>query len=195
MKRNININEFYKLAAAVQRHNHYGYIPGDYMTDDIIYYGARLGVELKRDESGKIHVTYGRSADLDATETYERAVEALTTSRKRNPTPRYIRRERKEAEKSAAWHNVERYRPITPWFCATKSALAEEARNLRNLKAAAGETRRDKAQNTLYWTHVTADRDVARRGELEARMNYPEQVERNLLGQLIDNPYNPDLPF
>lgn len=181
----IDWKEAFRLTADIIRYNHGGAVVANGNTaDNLIYRAAQMGVTVcKYEHSVEIMTRYGEPEALAY------AHDILTASKKRNPTPRSIRHERKADWKKAEWYNIDRY---NGWMKAAETEIGAEARNIRYLRK--GETAK-RIENTVYVAQLIADYEKERKNELQARMNYPAQVTRNLCGESCKNRYQLELPF
>lgn len=181
----IDWKEAFRLTVDIIRYNRYGGVVANGNTaENLIYRAAQMGVTVRKYEhSVEIMTRYGEPEALSY------AYDILTASKKRNPTPRSIRAERKTDRKKAEWYNVERY---DGWMKSAETEIGAEARNIRRLRK--GETAK-RVKNTVYIAQLIADYDGERKNELQARLNYPEQITRNLRGEPCENRYQEKLPF
>lgn len=181
----IDWKEVFRLATDIIRYNHGGAVVANGNTaNNLVYRAAQMGVTVKKYEhSVEIMARYGEP------ETLSHAYDILTASKKRNPTPRSIRAERKADEKKAEWYNIDRY---YGWMKSTETEISAEARNIRYLRK--DETAK-RIENTVYAAQLIADYNQERKNELQARLNYPEQITRNLCGEPCENRYQQELPF
>lgn len=181
----IDWKEAFRLTADIIRYNHGGAVVANGNTaENLIYRAAQMGVTVKKYEhSVEIMTRYGEPEHLSY------AYDILTASKKRNPTPRSIRAERKAEREKAEWYNVERY---DGHMKSTETEISAEARNIRYLRKS--ETAK-RIKNTVCAAQIIANYDRERKNELQARLNYPEQITRDLRGELYENRYQEELPF
>lgn len=181
--RAINWKEAFQLTADIIRYNHYGATVANGNTaENLIHRAAQMGVTVRKYEhSVEIMTRYGEPECLSY------AYDILTASKKRNPTPRNIRHERKADREKAQWYNIDRHHQWT----SNESVIGAEARNIRDL-------RKKNITNIKYevlTAKLISDYDSKRGYELEARLNYPEQVTLDLCGRNYNNRYQKKLPF
>lgn len=180
----IDWKEAFRLTADIIRYNHGGAVAANGNTaENLIYRAAQMGVTVRKYEhSVEIMTRYGEPEALAY------AYDILTASKKRNPTPRNIRHERKAGCKKAEWYNIGRY---NGWMKSAEAVIGAEARNIRRLRK--GEIAK-RIENAICAAQLIADYEGQRKHELQARLNYPEQITRDLCGRDYNNRYQQELP-
>lgn len=155
----------------------------DCFSRDIVNQAKKLGFTVEYSAySGKLFPAYryGESDELEKAFNY-------VTKAKRNYRALAQRRERKQEKERAYFYNVNHHQAYSKVPFLKGSFLLKCASALRNLRAA------DKAcdyPEMVYWAEALTSAWKERAHELQARMNYPEQVRYDLMGNDISG-----LPF
>ncbi len=188
----IDWKEAFRLTADIIRYNHGGAVVANGNTaENLIYRAAQMGVTVRKYErSVEIMTRYGEPECLAC------AYDILTASKKRHPVSRAARRERKEAEYNAKRYNIRRYNKPNAIPGTEETFIQRQARLTRYLKETVTTPRkRCPMQELIYWTDAVTRANEERENEMNARMNYPAQVMRDLTGYLTRNRYEEELPF
>lgn len=183
----IDWKEAFRLTADIIRYNHYGATVANGNTaDNLIFRAKKMGVTVRKYEhSVEIMTRYGEPKALSY------AYDILTASKKAHPTPHHIRAERKRDKNTAEYYNVRRYHNENG-IRYNETKINAQARHLRNIRRA---VKRGNVADIITWTDIMSNSNVARIAELEARLNYPAQVEKTLTGKTYANRYQERLPF
>lgn len=180
-----------KIAVRIIRYNYYESYNGDFENpQDIICDAAQMGfvVNVDGDNSGETE-NWLLPDDSDAEMRQKNhalitAFERLQASKKRHYVSLMYRRVERQRKENAIWHNIERYE----WEDSNMTSIYNAAECFSALKFAVNRPDRS-VNNMAYWARRFTQADKERRYELQARLNFPELVTVNLLGNLCHNPY------
>jgi len=164
-----------KIAVRIIRYNHCERYGLRYETsDEIINDAAQIGVyvvrsALKREIIPDVYAGFENNAPLI------QALDSLQRGNKRHSVSRRFRAMEDNRQQQAFYYNVKRYED------SVDSLLAQQARAYRGLKFAIARSDRT-PRNIAYWAERFSALERERRVEMLARMNYPDYVLYDLLG-------------
>lgn len=163
-----------KIAIRIIRYNHcerYGL--GYETADEIINDAAQIGVYVVRSSVSRSIIPDFYAGIENAP--LIRALDNLQRGNKRHSVACGFRAMENNRQQQAFYYNVKRYED------SVDSLLAQQARAYRALKFAVARSDRT-FRNITYWGERFSELDRERRAEMLARMNYPDYVLYDLLG-------------